>query len=405
MTTKPDRNRRVTYRAVALIAFIATMTASTRMRADVETVGNCGGASITIPFTDVASNNGFFCAIAEAYLSGLTNGTSATTYSPSQNVTREQMAAFITRTQDSALRRGSRRAALDQWWTTQSIPTTARTQVGGFPRFVKCDGDDLWVSNASNTVSRVRASDGKLLGTWTGATGASAILVARGRIYIAGFDGALYSIDPAQPPGPVTLVTNSLGNTFSIAYNGASIFTSDFQGSVSIVTFCQPVCVTTVTAGLINPLGILYDGASIWVADRGDHTLKKLAAGGGVALSIPVGNGPTYPVFDGTNIWVPNESNTVTVVRVKDAAGNPLSQPFVLATLSGNGLVGPVQAAFDGQRILVTNGLDSVSLWRATDLAPLGSFPLPDNSDPGGVCSDGINFWIVLSGLDQLARF
>jgi len=62
-----------------------------------------------LPFTDVMGSP-FFCQIAEAFFSGLTNGTSATTFSPSQNVTREQMAAFTTRTMDQSLKRGSRRA-------------------------------------------------------------------------------------------------------------------------------------------------------------------------------------------------------------------------------------------------------------------------------------------------------
>ena len=71
-----------------------------------------------LPFTDLGSTT--FCAqIAEAYYSGLTNGTSATAYSPSANVNREQMAAFVTRTLDQSLLRGNRRSALDQWWLTR----------------------------------------------------------------------------------------------------------------------------------------------------------------------------------------------------------------------------------------------------------------------------------------------
>jgi hypothetical protein len=94
------------------------------------------------------------------------------------------------------------------------------------------------------------------------------------------------------------------------------------------------------------------------------------------------------------------------VVRVKDSAGNPLAQPFVLATLTGNGLSFPDSAAFDGQRILLTNSSgNSGSLWRAADLTPLGSFSTGANSGPFGACSDGINFWIALSGTDRLGRF
>src|SRR5215467_1943409 len=93
----------------------------------------CGGATATLPFTDVGGN-AFFCQIAEAFFSGLTNGTTPTTYSPSAAVPREQMAAFVTRTQDSALRRGSRRAALNQWAAPSLIlPLTGRTTVASSP--------------------------------------------------------------------------------------------------------------------------------------------------------------------------------------------------------------------------------------------------------------------------------
>lgn len=145
----------------------------------------------TLPFTDVMGNI-FFCQIAEAYISGLTNGTSATTYSPSDPVPREQMAAFVTRTQDSALRRGSRRAALEQWSTPGTVPLTGRILVGNRPRFVKSDGADLWVAvRDSNSLARVRASDGNLLASYELAFSPpnpepNGVLVARGRIYVIG---------------------------------------------------------------------------------------------------------------------------------------------------------------------------------------------------------------------------
>src|SRR5215472_15895909 len=74
-------------------------------------------ASFGLPFTDLGSGSGFCAVIAEAYFSGLTTGTSATTFSPNNNVSRVQMAAFISRTLDQSLSRGSRRAAVDQGWT------------------------------------------------------------------------------------------------------------------------------------------------------------------------------------------------------------------------------------------------------------------------------------------------
>jgi len=88
--------------------------------------------------------------------------------------------------------------------------------------------------------------------------------------------------------------------------------------------------------------------------------------------------------------------NTVSVVRA--------STGVLLQTLTGNGLSGPTQAVFDGQRILVTNQASTtVSLWKAADLSPLGSFDL--GSQPLGACSDGVNFWVAMNDTGQVARF
>jgi hypothetical protein len=78
----------------------------------------------------------------------------------------------------------------------------------------------------------------------------------------------------------------------------------------------------------------------------------------------------------------------------------------VLATLTGNGLSGPLGAAFDGQRVLVPNSAsDSVSLWKAADLSPAGSFSTGATTVPSFAASDGLNFWIALNGTNKLARF
>jgi hypothetical protein len=75
--------------------------------------------------------------------------------------------------------------------------------------------------------------------------------------------------------------------------------------------------------------------------------------------------------------------------------------------LSGNGLEGPNCAAFDGERVLIANTYfgDSVSLWKATDLTPLGSVSTGDGSLPRAACSDGNHFWIALYNTGKLARF
>jgi hypothetical protein len=396
-------NHRSTYRAALVIALMLFITiASGHLRAD---SGSCGGDTTTLPFTDVAGSI-FFCSIAEAYFSALTNGTTPTTYSPGSNVTRDQMAAFITRTMDQSLKRGSRRAALKRFGSTNSVDGLGLTTVGSFPQEVASDGADLWVANnASGTVSRVRASDGRMLETWTGADKARGVLAAKGLIFVTGstFPGSLYEIDSTKAAGSVTTLSSAVGDSpIGISFDGARIWTANNgvnnAASVSIVTL-NPFSVNTVTAGFTQLVGILYDGANICVTDAGTTPGKlfKLDSSGAIIQTVNVDNNPRFPVFDGTNIWVPNfSSGSITVVRASTGA--------VLATLTGNGLSGPAVAAFDGERILVASQLGkNLSLWKAADLSPL-SFISTVTAQPFGACSDGVNFWITLDS-GQLARF
>ena len=137
----------------------------------------------------------------------------------------------------------------------------------------------------------------------------------------------------------------------------------------------------------------------MWVVAYGLSALLKLDSSGAILQTVTVGQHPEQAVFDGANIWVPSlDFANVTVVRASTGA--------VLATLTGNGLSLPFACAFNGERVLVTNGSgDRVSLWKAADLTPLDSFPLPAGSGPLGACSDGVDFWIALGAAGKLARF
>src|SRR5262245_34880314 len=161
--------------------------------------GLCG------PFTDVAADS--FCQfVLEILTLGITSGTSATTYDPGGSVTRLQMAKFLSITADGALRRGSRRAALNQFWTLKRTETDfPLVAFFGSPMGLPAaDGLDIWVP-AANTVRRVRGSDNNVLETWTSATGATAAIIVEGLVYITGSTspGRLYAIRGQFPPAPV----------------------------------------------------------------------------------------------------------------------------------------------------------------------------------------------------------
>jgi hypothetical protein len=371
----------------------------------------CGSPPVIYPFpyTDVASVGTPFCpGIMEAYVTGVSKGTTPNTFSPNETVSRVQMTTFLQRSLDQGLARTGRRAALKQWWTSQSRNAMQTITLGILPQFCAADGEDIWVSGYINgKVVQVQANTGKLLGIWTGAGAAVGVLVAAGKVYVTGdtSPGALYVIDPTQAPGAVSTVASSLGdNPDDIAFDGTRIWTANIGGSVSIITpqATPPYPVTTVTTGFTNPFGVLYDGGNIWVTDFGVGKLLKLDAAGAIVQTVTVGAGPEFPTFDGTNIWVPNSSgNSITVVQA--SSGN------VVATIgadANNHLSQPTAASFDGERVLVTNyGNYSVTVFKAADLSLIANVPTGAATAPFGACSDGINFWVNLSASGNLLRF
>ena len=363
-------------------------------------LGTCG------PFTDVAEDA--FCPfVLEIFYLGITTGTTPTTYDTAGNVTRLQMAAFLSRGVDGMLRRTSRGAVQKKFWVPTSPLAVALTTLpvtAGQIVYAQSDGTDVWVTDQiDGRVFRVRASDGKFLETWTGATDGWGIVAAMGKILVVGggSPGSLYQIDPSQPAGSVTTVATGLGGVaLGGAFDGARIWTANFDGSVSIVTPAPspPWTVTTVTAGFSNPEEAVYDGGNVWVVDTFAHKVHRLDANGAILQSVTTGLQPHSAVFDGVNLWVTGTgSNSITVIRGSTGS--------ILATLTGNGLSAPFQAAFDGARYLVTNSGDTVSLFKAADLSPIGSYSMPSSSLPFHVCSDGVNFWIALRIANKLARF
>jgi len=372
------------------------------------------------PFTDVASLP--FCPyILEIYNLGITAGTSATTYSPAGNLTREQMGAFIAHDYDRTASRTSRRAALNQWWTTTPHydQGLGLTTMNGFPKLLASDGADIWIAttDGNGQIDRMRASTGENLGTYIDhAPNAFGVLLAMGRVSATEVPspGRLLMATPSSSLQNATIVALNLGNNpTGIAFDGNRIWTAN-EGSLSMVTPASGVgwAVSSVTAGITEASGLVFDGHNMWATqfETGSHgsgLLLKVDSNGVILQSVGVGDAPSFPVFDGNNIWVPNFlDDSLTVVRISDGA---VVKTFSAGNANQNGLSQPFAAAFDGQNILVTNVSGSLSLFKAADLTAIASIPTPGLS-PFGVCSDGVNFWVSFNGADEnffgrIARF
>jgi S-layer homology domain len=360
------------------------------------------------PFTDVSPA---LCPyVLEMYYLGITAGTSPTTFSPDAAMTRGQAAVFVSKGVNQALARSSRRASLGQWWTTTPRWNLGlgTTPVGFFPSPPVADGADIWVPTSDDTIARVRASDGRLLETWTGADGPA--LAAMGRVFVAKkVPARLTVIDPAASPGAVTVVAEDIGTSAaeSLAFDGERIWATTCcainspplpppPGSLSIIT-PGTWSVTTIANGFLEPYGLAFDGTHMWVTDREASAVFRLDASGAITHTIPIPNFPGKPAYDGVNIWVPSGSG---IVVIRAATGE------VVATLLDGNAQTSGFAAFDGSRVLVFEG-DLGSLWNAQSLSLIGTFET-GYSYGLGVASDGINFWLSLdsAGVDAvLARF
>jgi hypothetical protein len=354
----------------------------------------CGGTTYPFPYTDVSGVGTAFCpGIMEAYVTGVSKGTTPTTFSPNETVTRVQMTTFLQRSLDQGLMRTSRRAALNQWWTANANAMQTIT-LDGLPEGCAADGENIWVSTLeAGHVAQIQASTGLDLNHWTGATNPGPLVVAAGKIFVLDgtVPGVLYAIDPTQPAGTLPVASSNLGdNPNSIAFDGTNVWTANGGGSVSIISAQSPYTVTTVSTGFVDLIGILYDGAHIWVTDGTANTLLKLDSSGAIIQTVNVGKLPQFPVFDGTNIWVPNRTDS-SISVVQASTGN------VVATIDSDGenlLAFPIAASFDGERVLVTNLFNStVTVFKAADLSVMANVAVGDVS-VFFACSDGINFWL-----------
>jgi len=62
----------------------------------------------------------------------------------------------------------------------------------------------------------------------------------------------------------------------------------------------------TVSVGL-GPMGIVFDGTNVWVANQSGGTVTELSATDGSLLgTFKVGSVPQGIAFDGVDVWVAN---------------------------------------------------------------------------------------------------
>jgi hypothetical protein len=261
---------------------------------------------------------------------------------------------------------------------------------GSYPRGVAFDGSNVWVTNEiHNTVTKLRARDGAILGTF--AVGV--------RPSEAAFDGANLWVVCDNSVTKLRASDGAILGTFNVdlalrgvAFDGANVWvSSDYSNTVTKLRASDGAKLGTFSVGH-GPHGIAFDGANIWVAGT---PVTKLRASDGARLgTFSAGIGPRGVAFDGANIWVANSGNG-TVTKLRASNGENLGTITVGAVPQG--------VAFDGGSVWVTNHLsNTVTKLRASDGAVLNTFAM--GVSPFGVVFDGTSIWVANWGSHTVSK-
>lgn len=300
----------------------------------------------------------------------------------------------------------------------------------------------IWVVNAgSNTVTKLRASDGALLATYSVGSGPVSAAFDGSSIWVVNDNDN--TVTKLRASNGQWLGTFPVGTTPSgAAFGGGYIWVANQGGNGgNTVTKLRPSDGATIaTFGLPrtqdqydSPRGLVFDGSSLWVTVTGvsrtcragcfvfTPNLVRIRATDGKNLGVlrlgssNAGNVALGSVaFDGANVWAAYTSNGYGYaerVRVSDGhvlgstRGGKDAEGIVYAGTSmwmadfvdnavakfrtsdgikqrtfTSGLSGPYVVAFDGSAVWVINySANTVTKLRVTDGALLGTFPVGKN--------------------------
>ncbi len=275
--------------------------------------------------------------------------------------------------------------AILKWYPAN---TSAQFSVGRSPWGVAFDGSNVWVSNfSSDTVIKLRASDGSLLGTFKTGNGPTAMAFDGENLWVANSGSDSVSKIRGRDVrwswenicrARLQMELPSTGRVFCCCKRPwqqyyARLRATDGKVLGTFPTGKAPACVA-------------FDGSNVWVNNSLSASVTKLQGSDGTNLGeFPVGDGAEAIAFDGSNMWITNsDSNSVTKLRASD--GSALGTFPGLPDSIGD-------RVFDGQSMWVTNyRSNTIMKLRISDGALLGTYPTGD--EPLVPAFDGANIWV-----------
>ena len=281
--------------------------------------------------------------------------------------------------------------ALNRWDLLRPAPVTFElTDTGIGAAF---DGENIWVANNHmNTVTKMRASDGTVLGTFAVGAAPQSVAFDGANIWVGNLNSN--EVTKLRASDGALLGTYPVGGSGnSVVFDGQNIWVSNTTGNR--LTKIRPDGMFLATYSAAAPRGIAFDGANIWTANSGANTVtKRRATDGALVGTYTVGNFPTDVAFDGRNIWVSNwNGGSVTKLRASDGV--------VVGTFPAGSR--PEAVTFDGENIWVANwGDGSVTKLRSSDGVVLDTIFV--DLRPEDLVFDGTHIWVTHSGTSNVFR-
>ncbi len=303
--------------------------------------------------------------------------------------------------------------------------------VGRSPQGVAFDGTNIWVTNQADArVSKIRASDGSVLGTFfLGGSNPLGIAFDGTNMWIAdsgitGVAGTTF-VTVLRSDGSIAQTLTVNESPQQLAFDGSRMWVTTAQGSVIGFRTSDYTVVANSKVGS-SARGIAFDGQNMWVAAEPSNCtgcpkhpyLREFTASDPpvvvrtVELSITSSGRtaelhPRGVVFDGANLWVAATSADPSLV-----GGQAVKVRATDGAILGRFAAGcnPQSVAFDGRNIWASDAGDIttcggggiVTRLRAADGTNLGTLAV--GSSPQGLAFDGRGMWIANQGSNTVSK-
>ena len=282
--------------------------------------------------------------------------------------------------------------ALKAWYpANQAVAFKGTPYNFNSPGGLAFDGSNMWVANGgSNTVEKIRASDGQLLGTYAAGSGAGGLAFDGVRMWVANHTSNTVTVLNASNGATSFTVTVGQGPN-AMAWDGWAMWVTSRAGTVSrIDNWGGTACTYPGSGGIVY--GVAWDGGIAWIADYTNDQLIPLDylchVVQGRTVQLPAGSKPVGVVYDGTNLWTVNSgTNKVSKIVASSGAHSEISVG-----------ASPWDVGFDGANIWVTNynGSTVSKILAATGVVSGTGYPCYGivGPHPLGIAFDGAFMWV-----------